>query len=276
MRRMEYMDTPPLRYTGSKWKIADWIIGEFPQHDLYCEPYAGGASIFFRKWPSRIEVLNDLSGDVVNFFRVLREQPGQLIEAIELTPYSREEYELCYEQAEDPLERARRFYVVTRQSFGAYSSRRTGWRKQINLHRGKSITSEWRRLDGLSLAVDRLLCAQIENRDAIEVIKDFDSPNALFYVDPPYVLSSRSQGVGRKRYEHEMTDEHHRTLAAALHTVEGMVILSGYESPLYKELYADWRMVSRTTTTNGNGSATECLWISPVAEATYRLPGLDV
>lgn len=254
MRRMEYMDTPPLRYTGSKWKIADWIIGQFPAHDLYCEPYAGGASIFFRKWPSKIEVLNDISGDVVNFFRVLREQPNKLIEAIELTPYSRAEYELCYEPVDEPLEKARRFYVLTRQSFGAYSGKRTGWRSQRNLHRGTSITGEWRRLDGLSMAVDRLLCAQIENRDAIEVIKTYDNPKALFYVDPPYVLSSRSQGVGRKRYEHEMTDEHHHQMAAALHSVEGMVILSGYDSPLYRELYADWRMTSRTTTTNGKAA----------------------
>ncbi len=264
---MTFFDPPPLRWTGSKWKLADWIIGQFPAHELYCEPFSGGAAVFFRKPPSKIEVLNDADGAVINFFTVLRTRTDELVRAVDLTPYAREEYELAYEPTDDPLEWARRFYVCSRQSFGAYSGRKTGWRSQKNWYRGTSITGEWQRLDGLLMAAARLKDALIENGDAVEIIQRYDGPRALFYVDPPYVLSSRSQGRQRKRYQHEMTDADHRALAACLHQVQGMVLLSGYDSPLYRELYADWMVISKTTTTNGNGSVMEYLWISPRAAA---------
>jgi len=267
MSRASYADTPPLRWTGGKWKIADWITSYMPPHDLYCEPYCGSAAVFFRKWPSRIEVLNDRSGDLVNFFTMLRERPDELIAAIELTPYARDEYTLSYEPATDPLERARRFYVQTRQAFGGFAGSKTGWRTQRNRHRGTSITEEWRRLDGLWMAVERLKDAQIENDDALAVIERYDNPRALFYVDPPYVLSSRSQGRKRKRYEHEMSDDDHRALADCLHQVKGAVLLSGYPSPLYDELYPGWLQVKKSATTNGNSSAIESLWLNPLASS---------
>lgn len=259
---MQFFDPPPLRWTGSKWKLADWIIGQFPSHELYCEPYCGGAAIFFRKERSQIEVLNDLNGDVVNFFTVLRTRTAELIQAIDLTPYARAEYEMAFEPCTDPLERARRFYVLSRMSFGAYSGRKTGWRTQRNRHRGTSITNEWKRLQGLLKGADRLKDAQIECDNALDVIRRYDSPRALFYVDPPYVYHTRSDG-GRQRYVHEMTDDDHRALAEVLNNVQGMVLLSGYDSPLYRELYARWEVISKSTSTNGNGTAVEYLWISP-------------
>lgn len=258
----KFFDVPLLRYTGAKWKLADWVISQFPPHDAYCEPFCGSAALFFRKPISPIEVLNDAYGLLINFFRVLREQPDELINLIELTPFSREEYLLAYEPSDIPLEQARRFYVLCWQSFGAFAGRKSGWRFQKNTHRGTGITREWKRLDGLRYSAERLKDAQIENRPALEVIADFDNPTTLYYVDPPYVLKSRSEG-SRKRYEHEMTDADHRQLADALHQVQGMVVLSGYDCDLYRELYADWRRVSKTTTTNGNSTAEESLWISP-------------
>lgn len=270
--KIGFFETPPLRWTGGKWKLADWLIGHFPPHELYCEPFCGGAAVFFRKWPSRIEVLNDLDGDVVNFFTVLRERPDDLVRAVDLTPYSRAEYLQAYEPCSDPLERARRFYVLSRQSFGAYAGRKTGWRTQRNWNRGTNITGEWARLDGLFMAAERLKDAIIECDEATTVIERYDGERTLFYVDPPYVLRSRSGGVGRHRYTHEMSDEEHRGLAAVLHHVKGMVLLSGYESDLYRELYPDWLQLKKTTTTNGNSSAEECLWLSPRATAMNVLP----
>lgn len=272
MKPMQFFDPPPLRWTGSKWQLADWIISQFPPHHLYCEPYMGGAAIFFRKERSKIEVLNDLDGDVVNFFTILRTRTAELIEAITLTPYARAEYELAYQPCDDPLERARRFYVCSRQSFGAYAGKKTGWRTQKNLNRGTSITREFKRMNGLLKAADRLKDAQLECDTALAVIERYDSPRALFYVDPPYVLSSRSQGAERHRYAHEMSDDDHRQLAAVLHQVQGMVLISGYDSLLYQELYAGWRVLSKSNTTNGNGTAMEYLWISPNAQAMNRLP----
>jgi len=210
----------------------------------------------------------------VNFFRVLRERTDEFINQIELTPFSVDEYLSAYEPADDPLEQARRFYVLSWQSFGAYAGRKTGWRRQRNKHRGTSITHEWKRLDGLRYAADRLRDAQIENKPALDVLTYYDSPSSLYYVDPPYVLSSRTEGK-RKRYINEMSDDDHRRLAEVLHSLKGMVILSGYNSPLYCELFADWRVLTKSTTTNGNSVATEYLWISPNADrrwAEYRPP----
>lgn len=171
MKPMQFFDPPPLRWTGSKWQLAEWIISQFPPHLLYCEPYCGGAAVFFRKQPAKIEVLNDLDGDVVNFFTVLRTHTNELVQAVDLTPYSREEYEQAYEPSDDPLERARRFYICSRQSYGAFSGRKTGWRTQKNWRRGMSINHEWNRLHGLFKAAYRLKDAQIECDDALEVIR---------------------------------------------------------------------------------------------------------
>lgn len=272
MNAMKFFDPPPLRYTGGKWILADWIISQMPPHDAYVEPFCGGAAIFFRKERSKIEVLNDLSGDLVNFFTVLRTQTDELVRAIDLTPYARDEYESSYLPSDEPLERARRFYTCCWQSFGSFSGRKTGWRSIRNWKRGTSTTDEWARLDGLLMAAARLKHAQIENRPAVTVLQHYDSAKTLFYVDPPYVLKSRSQDVGRKRYQHEMTDDDHRQLAEALHRVQGMVILSGYQSSLYEELYSDWTVITKTTTTNGNSSALEYLWLNPAATAMGSLP----
>lgn len=266
-----YFDTPPLRYVGSKWQLSDWIVSQFPPHDAYVEPFAGSAAVFFRKHPSELEVLNDLDGDVVNFFHVLRENPDELIRQIDLTPHARVEYELSLQPCDEPVERARRFYVSVWQSFGATIIRSSGWRRQTKTGMRSPITRTWSRLDGLYAAAARLKQAQIENLDAIQVIQDFDSPRTLFYVDPPYVMKSRSGG-GRKRYRHEMDDTDHQQLADVLHRVQGMVILSGYASSLYDELFQGWTRLDKTTTTNGNSEAVESLWLSPRTVSMNVLP----
>jgi DNA adenine methylase len=256
-----YFDVPLLRWAGAKWKLAKWIIAQFPPHISYVEPFTGSAAIFLRKSPSKIEVLNDLNQDVLNFFDVLRSRPDELIRAIQLTPFSRAEYERSYEPTEDPLERARRLYVLCWQSFGAYAGKKTGWRHQPTELRGTGIAREFSRVNGLWHAVERLKMAQLECRPALEVVERFDTPDTLFYVDPPYPWKDRAEG-GRHRYQHEMTNADHAALAGAIHQAKGMFLISGYEG-LYSDLFADWRVVSKSTTTNGNSVATEYLWISP-------------
>lgn len=221
-----------------------------------------------------IEIINDRDSDITNFFRVLRSNPNGLIEAIDLTPYSRDEYLAAYDPTDEPLEKARRFYVRCWQSFGGSPVRRTGWRVQRNEQRGSGVVSDWRRHDGLRKAVARLQLVQIENDEASAVIERFDTPKTLFYADPPYVMSSRSEG-SRPRYKHEMTDQDHCALADKLHKVQGMVLLSGYNSDLYADLYGDWLCLSKTTTTSGNSVATEYLWINPQAAALSALPLFD-
>lgn len=268
---MKFFDPPPLRYMGSKWQLADWIISQFPPHKSYIEPFAGGASVFFRKPPSALETLNDLNGEVVNFFDVLRTQTNELIRLVEMTPFSRAEYERSFEPCADPLERARRYYVRSWQAFGSGGlAMPTGWRHQNNTNRGTSVATEWNRLKGLQLGAARLKNAQIECDQAVNIIRRYDHADALFYVDPPYILSTRERKTGR--YQHEMSDDEHRELAAVLRQVQGGVLLSGYDHPLYRELYTDWRTISKTTTTNGNSTSIEYLWISPMADALQHLP----
>lgn len=268
--------SPPVRYFGGKWRIASWIMEQFPPHTTYVEPFCGGASILFRKQPSKYEVINDLNANIVTFFDMLRSRPDDLVHVIQLTPYSREEHRRAHEDVPENhpdrlMEVARRFYVRSRQSFGSgegeYS---TGWRFQRNHRRGLSCVEEFYRTEQLYVAADRLKAVQIECDDALKIIERFDTPETLFYVDPPYTFDTRH--CDEHRYAHEMTDNQHIELANVLKSVKGMVLLSGYSSPLYEDLYSDWRSISKDTRTNGNKEATEYLWISPRADDVARLP----
>jgi DNA adenine methylase len=267
---------PPVRYVGGKWNLADWIIGFFPPHVHYVEPFCGGASVLFRKYPSVIETINDLDGRIVNFFRVLRERPDELIAAIELTPYAREELIIANgPMPDDPVEAARRYYVLACMAFGGVQMRGTGWRYITNSHgRSSRVVREWRDVHKLELAVNRLRQVQIEHDDALAVISRFDTPATLFFVDPPYVHSTRTEA--RLRYAHEMDDAAHCQLAGVLNAVRGMVVLSGYRSALYDELFADWKRIDKQVTTNGNGMATESVWLSPRAHGMAGLPLFQV
>lgn len=263
---------PPVRYLGGKWALAPWIIGFFPPHAHYVEPFCGGASMLFRKHASEIETINDLDEEVVNFFRMLRERPRELLRAVALTPYARRELVIaCGPLADDPVERARRFLVRSRMAYGSRQRHNTGWRYITHSHgRGPRLAREWADPRGLEFAVKRLRQVQIECDDAIAVIRRYDTPKTLFYVDPPYVLSSRSET--RQMYMHEMTDDQHRELADLLNGVRGMVVLSGYRSALYDDLYAGWPRFDRVVPNNGNSTSVECVWVSPRAAHLTNMP----
>ena len=212
--------------------------------------------------------IGDLNHDLITFFDVLRSQPDALIRQLELTPYGRVEYRRAWERPSelDPIEQARRFYVRSRQAFGSgEGEQRTGWRYETQNTRHKSLMLEWNELEHLWQVAARLKQVQIECDDAHKIIRRFDTPDTLFYVDPPYVASTRYSKTG---YQYEMTDRQHEQLADLLKSVKGMVILSGYNSLLYQALYPDWQVTSKATRTNGR-SAIEYLWLSP--HTTKRL-----
>jgi len=274
---------PVLRYHGGKWRIAKWILSQIPLHRVYVEPYAGGASVLMQKPRSYAEIYNDLDSEVVNVFRVLRDpiQAAELERLIRLTPFARKEYEAAFKPCKEPIERARRTIMKSFAGYGSDSIHRgkptnlgmntrtnlwfatTGFRSDSNrsgttpamdwAHYPCQITSFCRRLQGVI----------IENRPALKVISQYDSPDALIYVDPPYVHSSRRDPC--HGYRHEMSEDDHRELAAALRSVSGMVIISGYASKLYdRELYSDWRRCELNVPRFGNiERAVEVLWISP-------------
>jgi DNA adenine methylase len=269
---------PALRYFGGKFMLARWILGHFPDHEVYVEPYCGGASVLLRKAPSPVEVINDLDEDVVTFFKVLRERKEELIRAIELTPFSRLEVIRAREGRRNPpvseLERARQFYVLSIQSMSMSGPSRqcsSGWRFQRSARNGNNAIAEWNNVDHLWAIADRLKGVFLECDDALKVIKRFDTGDTLCYIDPPYVASTRSHNR-RGLYKYDMTDEQHRELADLLNGLRGMTVVSGYPSSLYDELYRDrgWERVCCSTTNNGGKTARECLWLSPTALRRQR------
>lgn len=261
---------PLLRYHGGKFLLAPWIISHFPDHRLYVEPYAGAASVLLRKPRSRAEILNDLDDDVCNLFRVVRDRGQELARALELTPFSRTEYSNARYLAKDELERARRLVVRSFMGFGSDSSRlyrNAGFRVRV-AGGGQMPSAEWENYPrALSVVISRLRGVVIENRSALEVITQYDTPDTFFYCDPPYVKSTRSAcSNGRHTYRYEMSDEEHAALAEALHKIKGMAIVSGYECPLYSKLYEGWRKATGkgyADGVTGRRERTETAWLSP-------------
>ncbi|MGW0012558.1 DNA adenine methylase [Streptomyces tendae] len=268
---------PPFPYYGAKARLAPWIVGHMPlEHRVYVEPFAGSAAVLFaRPRPAAHEILNDLDGNVVTFFRALRDREQELVRALTLTPYSREEYRAADLEASsnlDDLERARRFFVRTTQSFnacGAAAGKRASWSN--GMRRGSSqATTVADLVDRLYYVAARLRKVVLENRRAADVIALYDDPDVVMYCDPPYLDSTRT-GLRAHRqgdYAHDTnTEADHRELAKVLHGCRSAVLLSGYASPLYDELYGDWDRVEVTVqrpTTNRRGhtgtAGVEVVW----------------
>lgn len=264
---------PVLRYHGGKWRLASWIISHFPKHRVYVEPFGGAASVLMRKPRSYAEIYNDLYGDIVSLFRVLRDPAAaaELERRLRLTPFAREELEWAYEPAGDALDGAHKMIVRSFMGFGATGvmGHITGFR--ANSHRSHTTPAmDWTNYHGqIGIFTKRLASVVIENRHALQLMPVHDSADTLFYVDPPYVHTTRSlrnPHCAKHQYAFEMDDAGHQALAIALHEVAGMVVLSGYPSPLYDdELYADWYRVERLHHADGARKRTEVLWINPSA-----------
>lgn len=258
----------PFGWYGGKFSHLDWLLPLLPDCHHYCEPFAGSGAVLLNREPASVETFNDLDGEVVNFFRVLREEKDRLIEAIGLTPFAREEFAIACETSPDlsPLERARRFYVRARQvRTGLAQTASIGrWANCKNTSRAgmSGVISRWLgAVEDLPAVAERLLRVQIENRPATEVIQLYDSPETLFYCDPPYVHSTRGDS---KAYGFEMTDRQHEALAAVLNGAQGMVALSNYQADILDELYPapKWhKTATRPRTTHSTkDKRVEVLW----------------
>lgn len=270
---------PLLRYHGGKWRLAPWLLAQFPSHRIYTEAYGGGASVLLRKPRSYAEVYNDLDDEVVNVFRVLRTDRAELERVLRETPYARAEFELAYEENDDALERARRTVIRSFMGFGSAATTQThvtGFR--AHSHRsGTTPARDWLNYpDNLASLAARLQGVVIECRPAVEVLRAHDTAVTLHYVDPPYVHATRhrQQTASHAAYAFEMTDDQHRELAGVLRALRGMVALSGYPSELYdRELYPDWHRVECRTVKSSNASsapATEVLWMNAAAVEARR------
>lgn len=225
----------------------NWLLPLLPNSHHYCEPFAGSAAVLLNRPPSPVETYNDIDGEVVNFFRVLRDQKDLLIESIGLTPFSREEFigAVSVRTVNDTsdLERARLFFVRARQArTGLAQTASLGrWANCKNTSRAgmSGVVSRWLgSVEDLPYIAMRLLRVQIENRPALELIKLYDSPSTLFYCDPPYIHESRGDS---KAYAYEMTNGDHQEIAKALHRCKGKVAISGYRCDLMDSLFAGWK-----------------------------------
>lgn len=264
--------SPALRYHGAKWRLAPKIIPLMPEHITYVEPYGGAAGVLLQKPRSYAEIYNDLDGDIVNFFRVLQDPAtrDRLIELLVLTPYSRAEFQRAWENDDCPIERARRIAVRASMGFGSAGASKgsTGFRIDCK-SRYSTAQHVWARYpDGIRAVGERMAGVLIENRPALDLIRQHDAPDTLHFVDPPYLAGTRHVRNARNAYRHEMSDDDHVELLDQLNRVDGMVILCGYRSQLYTDRLANWRMTesrARISAGRGAGIRTEVTWLNPAA-----------
>lgn len=256
---------PPFTYFGGKTRIAGKIAELLPPHGHYVEPFAGSLAVLLAKRPAAAETVNDLSGDIVHFWKTLRDQPDDIERVCALTPHSREEHQLCYEPTDDDLERARRTWVRLTQGRAGQIRQRTGWRfrEKPETHSMTAYLQSY--VSRLHPAAQRLARVSIECRPAVEVIRAYGRhPGVLIYADPPYLDSTRTHAGFGDVYVHEMRGgDEHLELADALKTARAAVVLSGYDSPLYADLFDGWHRHELHATCGNSPTAqsrTEVLW----------------
>lgn len=267
---------PILRYHGGKWLLAPWIISHFPKHRIYVEAFGGGGSVLLRKPRAGAEVYNDKWDLIVNLFQVLRNdvQARKLQDMVYLTPFARSEFASSrnLQGIEDSLEKARLTLLRSFAGFGSASVNErnsTGFRPGNRVSDGTNVGVDWMNYpDHIDSFVRRLRGVVIENRDYREVSLQHDSPDTLHFWDPPYVHDTRNLSRGNTVYTYEFSNQDHIDMAVFSQQLKGTVIICGYESNLYADLFKGWRLVKRKAYADGAAERTECLWINRKAQNT--------
>lgn len=231
---------PPLTYYGGKQKLASQIISMIPKHHIYCEPFFGGGAVFFNKAPSKVEVINDTNGELVNFYRVLKTDYKSLNKEIQATLHSRESHDIAevilnYPKLFSEVRRAWAVWVLANQSFG--SKLGGTWRcdlkdnstPQCISNKKNNFTEEY---------AERMEQVQIENRDALKVIKLWDNKDVFFYCDPPYFNSKLGHYKG-------YTEQDFENLLQALSEIKGKFILSSYPSEILEKYIKEYKWTSK-------------------------------
>lgn len=252
-----------LRYPGSKWRIASWILSYFPEHRSYLEPFVGSGAVFFSKQRSDIETINDLDGDVVNLFYWVKHDPEKLAHEVYYTPYARQIYDNAYlpDAKESSLNKAVKFLIHLNMGYGYHTTEaKVGWKNDVQGREKAYAALDWKSLpDRIIEVTERLRGVQIENRQAVDVISKFNYENVLIYCDPPYLLDTRSGG---KQYKNEMTESDHEQLLYMLMEHKGSALISGYESELYNSLLKDWHKENKMNYSQAGSKKQEVLWMN--------------
>jgi len=252
-----------LKYPGAKNRIAAWIVSYFPEHSVYLEPFAGSAAVLLNKKPSRLETINDINDEIVNMFAVLRDPElcQLLCNQISLTPWARAEYDQARtvdDVPDCPVERARRYLVRSWQGISGGQRYATGWKHSV-APQGPVCSKAWDNFPSTIIeCCDRLKNVQIENSDGIELIRKFNNPNTLIYIDPPYPHSTRKNYL----YTHEMSDTQHMALLRAIADSKSMIMVSGYDCAMYDTALSGWWRVEKNTRAEAGQSRKEVLWMN--------------
>lgn len=248
-----------LKYPGSKWNLANDIVQMIPKHHTYLEPFFGSGAVFFTKTPSYIEMINDMDNDVSNLFECIREDSEKLARMVMCTPFGRNEYDKAFEYLEsEKFMRAVQFLTKCWQGHGFRTNGyKVGWKNDVQGRERMYALWNWYRLPEWIVEIaKRLRTVQIENRPALEVIKRFNYDNVFMYLDPPYVLGTRTG----KQYKCEMTDSDHEELLKEVVCSKAKIMISGYESELYSEYLTDWNKKEVSATAEYGLKRTEVIW----------------
>lgn len=250
-----------MKYPGSKWSIANWIISYMPPHHSYLEPFFGSGAVLFNKPRSNIETVNDLDGNVINLFEWIRKDPERLAREIYLTPYARQVYDSAFVAVpENSFERAVNFYIRLNMGHGFRTNgEKVGWKNDVQGRERAYASQDWCKLpEKIMMASERLRGVQIENKPALELIPRFNYSKVLIYADPPYVLSTRHG----KQYRHELDDKDHADLLDVLLTHKGPVLLSGYDNGIYNERLKGWHREETSCYSQVCNKTKEILWMN--------------
>lgn len=266
-----------MKYPGSKWSIAEWIISFFPEHHSYLEAFFGSGAVLFNKPRSNIETVNDLDGNVVNLFEWIRKDPEQLAREIYYTPYARQVYEQAFAtEPEGSLGKAVNFYIRLNMGNGFRTTgEKVGWKNDVQGRERAYAATDWVHLPGkIMQAAERLRGVQIENRPAVELIQRFNYKNVLVYLDPPYMAETRHG----KQYRHEMFDlDSHTELLEVAKAHKGPAMISGYESKLYNDMLQGWHREKTTCYSQACSKKKEVLWMNfePMGQMSIEdIPGV--
>lgn len=257
-----------LKYPGSKWNIARQLVGLIPEHHSYVEPYFGSGAVLFNKTPSDIETVNDIDNDVVNLFLCIQEDSERLARMVMTTPFSREMYDSAFDFedfiteviGEEPYRKALVFLIKCWQGHGFRTSGgKVGWKNDVIGREKAYALWNWYRLPEWIIDIaERLRKVQIENRPALEVIKRFNREGVFMYIDPPYLLGTRTG----KQYMHEMTDHDHEELLKDLLQSKAKIMISGYESEMYNDYLKDWNKCTFNSCAEHGKPRKEIIWMN--------------
>lgn len=268
-----------ISWFGSKSKFVNRIVEKFPKHDTFVDVFGGSGVVLLNKPQSKIEVYNDIDSRLVNLFKIFQDPSLKkaFIERVKYAPYSREFYHECKDKLMNNtvqgIDEAICFFVLSRQSFAGLADYSSNWSYSKTSH--SSSTQKFQKgIRSIDAFAHRFRYVQIENNSFEDILTRYDSDKTLFYLDPPYVLSSRNRPC--KRYKHEMSDEDHERMVDALLCIKGNAVLSGYDNEFYLKLEQfGWQKESFNIRTNASKSKNkvnldtnirkECLWVSPNA-----------